>query len=168
MKFMDILDPLQMRNGGLLWKPLKQATGLTDAQMAGAGLLAVGGAMAAPAVFGASGGAAAGTAGAASTAGATAPGVSSAATGSGLLGKVGSVMGPISQGLQISNQVAAMNQQQPTQSAPMQQRPGPDLSQFIAAESQRNQMIDAERQKRLQQQQMAVGGMFGGANGRIA
>ena len=143
--------------GGITFEPvrkgLKSVTGMTDAQLGGAGLIGAALPMLGP-VFG-------------STAPA-ANGATGAATGGGLLGKVGSVMGPISQGLQISNQVAAMNQQQPTQSAPMQQRPGPDLSQFIAAESQRNQMMDAERQKRLQQQQMALGGLFGGANGRIA
>ena len=166
MKFMDVLDPLQMRKGGLLWKPIKQATGLTDAQMIGIGALATGGAIAAPALLGAAGGGAAAGAGAASTAGTTAG--AAGATQGGLLSQAGSIMGPISQGLQISNQVAAMNQAQPMQPGQLQQRPGPDLSQFIAAEGQRNQMMDAERQKRLQQQQMALGGLFGGANGRIA
>lgn len=157
MKFMDILDPLQMRNGGLLWKPLKQATGLTDAQMAGAGLLAVAAPYALPAM----------APGAPAAAGATEVGAT-ASQGAGLLSKAGAVMGPLSQGLQIGNQVAAMSQPQPIQGGQMQQRSGPDLSQFIAAEQQRNQMMDQERQKRLQQQQMAFGGLLGGGNGRSA
>lgn len=165
MKFMDVLDPLQMRKGGLLWKPIKQATGLTDAQMAGAGLLAVGGAMAAPSfvpglLSAATGGASAGSGAAATTAGAT--------EGGGFMNGLASFGKPALQGLQVGTEVAKLSQGQPMQPGQLQQRPGPDLSQFIAAEGQRNQMMDAERQKRLQQQQMALGGLFGGANGRIA
>lgn len=51
--------------GGLLWDPLKKATGLTDAQMAGIGALAVAAPFALPAAAGATGAGAAGTAGAA-------------------------------------------------------------------------------------------------------
>lgn len=151
-------------------RPITKATGLSDGQVLGLGALAaapfalpalVGAGATAPAAVGAAG------AGAGIGAGAAAPVAAGAAKG-GLLSQASSVMLPISQGLQISNQVAAMNQQQPIQPAPMQQRPGPDLSQFIAMEGQRNQMMDAERQKRLQQQQMALGGLLGGANGRIA
>lgn len=141
--------------GGVLRKPIKQMTGLSDAQMAGAGLLAVAAPYALPAM--ASGAPAAGAA----QAGAT------AAQG-GLLAKAGAIMGPVSQGLQIGQQVAAMNQAQPMQPGQLQQRPGPDLSQFIAAEHQRNQMMDQERQKRMQQQQMALGGLLGGGYGRNA
>ena len=145
--------------GGVLRKPIKQMTGLSDAQMAGAGLLAVAAPYALPAV--ASGAPAAGAAQAGATTGAT------AAQG-GLLSKAGAIMGPVSQGLQIGQQVAAMNQAQPVQPGQLAQRPGPDLSQFIAAEQQRNQMMDQERQKRMQQQQMALGGLLGGGYGRNA
>lgn len=144
--------------------PITKATGLSDGQVLGLGALAAA-PFALPALVGA-GAAAPAAAGAASTAGAAAG--TAGATQGGLLSQASSVMLPISQGLQISNQISSLNQRQPIQSAPMQQRPGPDLSQFIAAEGQRNQMMDAERQKRLQQQQMALGGLFGGANGRIA
>mgnify|MGYP000485144045 CR=1 FL=1 len=133
---------------GMMRKPLKQLTGLSDAQLGGAGLLAVTGAHFGAPVFASL-----------SQAGANA---------GGLLSKAGTVAGPIAQGLQVGQQVAALNQAQPMQPGQLQQRPGPDLSQFIAAEQQRNQMMDQERQKRMQQQQMALGGMLGGGYGRNA
>lgn len=135
---------------GMMRKPLKQLTGMSDAQLGGAGLLAIAGAPYAAPAFSA---------------------MTEAASGpnaAGLLSKAGSVAGPLSQGLQIGNQVAAMSQPQPIQGGQMQQRPGPDLSQFIAAEQQRNQMMEQERQKRMQQQQMAFGGLLGGGYGRSA
>lgn len=63
--FKNIGDPLNTMGGGLLWKPIKKATGLTDAQMIGLGAMAVAAPYALPAM-GAMGGA--GAAGAASQA----------------------------------------------------------------------------------------------------
>lgn len=144
--------------GGVLRKPIKQMTGLSDAQMAGAGLLAVAAPYALPAV--ASGAPAAGAAQAGATAGAT--------EGGGLLSTLGSAGKPLLGGAQVGLQVAEMMKPQPMQPGQLAQRPGPDLSQFIAAEQQRNQMMDQERQKRMQQQQMALGGLLGGGYGRNA
>ena len=75
---------------------------------------------------------------------------------------------PVSQGLGIGQQIGGMNQQQPIQPAQLPQRSGPDLSQFIAAEAQRNQAMEQEKQNRLMQQQMALGGLLGGGYGRSA
>ena len=134
MKFMDVLDPLQMSKGGLLWKPIKQATGLTDAQMIGLGAAA-----AAPFLIPAMG------AGAATTA-ATAP-ASTGMLGQALAGytKYG---GPALQGASMAQGLLSPHQQG-MQAPQLQGGSGGDMSQLIQAN---NSQLAALQQKRLQRQ----------------
>lgn len=134
MKFMDVLDPLQMRKGGLLWKPIKQATGLTDAQMIGLGV-----AGAAPFLIPAMG------SGAATTA-ATAP-ASTGMLGQALAGytKYG---GPALQGASMAQGLLSPHQQG-MQAPQLQGGSGGDMSQLIQAN---NSQLAALQQKRLQRQ----------------
>lgn len=134
MKFMDVLDPLQMSKGGLLWKPIKQATGLTDAQMIGLGV-----AGAAPFLIPAMG------SGAATTA-ATAP-ASTGMLGQALAGytKYG---GPALQGASMAQGLLSPHQQG-MQAPQLQGGSGGDMSQLIQAN---NSQLAALQQKRLQRQ----------------
>lgn len=134
MKFMDVLDPLQMSKGGLLWKPIKQATGLTDAQMIGLGAAA-----AAPFLIPAMG------SGAATTA-ATAP-ASTGMLGQALAGytKYG---GPALQGASMAQGLLSPHQQG-MQAPQLQGGSGGDMSQLIQAN---NSQLAALQQKRLQRQ----------------
>lgn len=134
MKFMDVLDPLQMRKGGLLWKPIKQATGLTDAQMIGLGV-----AGAAPFLIPAMG------SGAATTA-ATAP-ASTGMLGQALAGytKYG---GPALQGASMAQGLLSPHQQG-MQAPQLQGGSGGDMSPLIQAN---NSQLAALQQKRLQRQ----------------
>lgn len=134
MKFMDVLDPLQMSKGGLLWKPIKQATGLTDAQMIGLGV-----AGAAPFLIPAMG------AGAATTA-ATAP-ASTGMLGQALAGytKYG---GPALQGASMAQGLLSPHQQG-MQAPQLQGGSGGDMSPLIQAN---NSQLAALQQKRLQRQ----------------
>lgn len=134
MKFMDVLDPLQMSKGGLLWKPIKQATGLTDAQMIGLGV-----AGAAPFLIPAMG------AGAGTTA-ATAP-ASTGMLGQALAGytKYG---GPALQGASMAQGLLSPHQQG-MQAPQLQGGSGGDMSQLIQAN---NSQLAALQQKRLQRQ----------------
>lgn len=134
MKFVDVLDPLQMRKGGLLWKPIKQATGLTDAQMIGLGAAA-----AAPFLIPAMG------AGAGTTA-ATAP-ASTGMLGQALAGytKYGA---PAIQGASMAQGLLPPHQQG-MQAPQLQGGSGGDMSQLIQAN---NSQLAALQQKRLQRQ----------------
>ncbi len=134
MKFMDVLDPLQMSKGGLLWKPIKQATGLTDAQMIGLGV-----AGAAPFLIPAMG------SGAATTA-ATAP-ASTGMLGQALAGytKYGA---PAIQGASMAQGLLSSHQQG-MQAPQLQGGSGGDMSPLIQAN---NSQLAALQQKRLQRQ----------------
>lgn len=152
MKFMDVLDPLQMSKGGLLWKPIKQATGLTDAQMIGLGAAAAapflipamgaGAASAAPAVASA----AAPTTATAATTAATAP-ASTGMLGQALAGytKYGA---PALQGASMAQGLLSSHQQG-MQAPQLQGGSGGDMSQLIQAN---NSQLAALQQKRLQRQ----------------
>ena len=153
MKFMDVLDPLQMRKGGLLWKPIKQATGLTDAQMIGLGAagaaapflipaMGAGAASAAPAVASA----AAPTTATAATTAATAP-ASTGMLGQALAGytKYGA---PALQGASMAQGLLSPHQQG-MQAPQLQGGSGGDMSQLIQAN---NSQLAALQQKRLQRQ----------------
>lgn len=134
MKFMDVLDPLQMSKGGLLWKPIKQATGLTDAQMIGLGV-----AGAAPFLIPAMG------SGAATTA-ATAP-APTGMLGQALAGytKYGA---PALQGASMAQGLLSPHQQG-MQAPQLQGGSGGDMSPLIQAN---NSQLAALQQKRLQRQ----------------
>lgn len=152
MKFMDVLDPLQTLKGGLLWKPIKQATGLTDAQMIGLGVagaapflipaMGAGAASAAPAVASA----AAPTTATAATTAATAP-ASTGMLGQALAGytKYG---GPALQGASMAQGLLSSHQQG-MQAPQLQGGSGGDMSQLIQAN---NSQLAALQQKRLQRQ----------------
>lgn len=168
---------------GLLWKPVKKATGLTDAQMTGIGALAVAAPYALPAMgaSGAAGGAVAsgGTTGApalgAGTSTGLATGVDMAGTGVGSTGAgVGSsgaggllTMDNASKGMTMAQQAGLLDQQQqqPVQAGQVG-RQGPDFSGLLASQGQLDAQRLAEEEKRKQQQQVIVQGILGGAYGR--
>lgn len=136
---------------GMIRKPLKQATGMTDAQLAGAGLLAAAAPFALPALMGS--GAGAGTAG----------------SSPGLLAQFGNVAGPVSQGLGIASQVSALNQRQPIQGGGLPQRQGPDFSGLLNAQAQNQQAMTADQMQRQQMQQQYLQALMNGGNyGRFA
>jgi len=137
--------------GGLLWKPLKKATGLTDAQMIG-----LGGVAAAPFVLPAVG--AMGGAGAAGAAGASAGAAAPTAQG-GILGTFSQYAGPASQAMNIASQANALSQGQPMQAPQAQFQQGPGFAGLLTPSVQ----VDPE--KRRQAQQMAVQGLLGGYRG---
>jgi len=137
--------------GGLLWKPLKKATGLTDAQMIGLGSVA-----AAPFVLPAVG--AMGGVGAAGTAGATAGAAAPTAQG-GILGTFSQYAGPASQAMNIASQANALSQGQQMQAPQAQFQQGPGFAGLLSPTDQ----VDPE--KRRQAQQMAVQGLLGGYRG---
>jgi len=153
--------------GGLLWKPLKKATGLTDAQMIGLGAMAVAAPYALPAM-GASGAAGAGSTatgglggfieGAAGASGAAGAG-QSAAGQSGLLSTFGQYAQPTSQALNIAGQTKAMTQGQPTQAPQAQFQQGPGFAGLLTP------TVQVDPEKRRQAQQMAVQGLLGGYRG---
>lgn len=173
--------------GGLLWKPLKKATGLTDAQMIGLGAMAVAAPYALPAM-GASGAAGAGqAAGASSTGGlfgfsggqAAAPIVDLSTTAA--PGSVGQVQaglfdtalgygktalgglkeyGPSgAQAVDAAYKAKSMTQGQPMQAPPAQFQQGQGFAGLLSPTDQ----VDME--KRRQAQQMAVQGLLGGYRG---
>lgn len=142
--------------GGLLWKPLKKATGLTDAQMIGLGAAAVAAPYALPAM-GAMGGA--GAAGAGQAAGAAGASAGSAGAQGGLLSTFSQYAGPASQAMNIAGQTRAMTQGQPMQAPQAQFAQGPGFAGLLTPTEQ----VDPE--KRRQAQQMAVQGLLGGYGG---
>ena len=162
-----IKDIWQATPLGAAWKPLKKATGLTDAQMIGLGAMAVAAPYAIPAM-GASGAAGAGSTatgglggfieGAAGASGAAGAG-QSAAGQSGLLSTFGQYAGPTSQALNIAGQTKAMTQGQPMQAPQAQFQQGQGFAGLLNPTDQ----VDPE--KRRQAQQMAVQGLLGGYRG---
>lgn len=161
---------------GFLRKPLKNATGMSDAQLAGTAALVV----AAPYALPAAGSAGAGSAGA-STAGSTGgllnfagtqapapiasmsvqatPQIAAGAQGSGggLLSSMNQYAQPMSQGMQMYNQAKAMNQQEPVQGGQLPQYQ--DLSGLLSANNQQMAQLEAKRMAR--RQQGLLGGVYG-------
>ncbi len=177
--FGDIWDSTA---GGLLWKPLKKATGLTDAQMIGLGGMAVAAPFALPALTGA------GAAGATSAAGAGSSltggllnfsGTQAAApivdmsmkagagdiagmtNGQGLLSTLGKFADPVSKGVGAASQINSMSQGQPMQAPQMQ--PAQANPQAFASLLSPTDQVDIN--KRRQAQQLAVQGLLGGYRG---
>ena len=132
--------------GGLLWKPLKKATGLTDAQMIG-----LGGVAAAPFVLPAVG--AMGGAGAAGAAVAGLPGKEG-----GMLDAFAKYAAPASSVANIADKAGAFGGQ-PMQAPQAQFQQGPGFAGLLTPTEQ----VDPE--KRRQAQQMAVQGLLGGYRG---
>lgn len=145
---------------GMAWKPLKQATGLTDAQMIGIGALAVAAPFAAPAIMGAGGAGAAGVAGsgAAGAGAAGAAGTTAGAAGAqgGILSTFGQYAGPASQAMNIAGQAQAMTQGQQMQVPPAQFAQGQGFGGLL------NPTDQVDPRKRQQAQQTAVQGLLGG------
>ena len=130
--------------GGLLWKPLKKATGLTDAQMIGMGAMAVAAPYALPAMgaFGTPGIAGAGQAAGAASGGSLASGLQTA----------GQVAG-------VANQAGLLSGHQQMQAAPAQFQQGQGFAGLL------NPTDQVDMEKRRQAQQMAVQGLLGGYRG---
>lgn len=135
MSFWDAI-PLK----GLAWDPIKKATGLTDAQMAGISSMAVAAPYALPAM---------------GTAGATAP----AAGQGGLLSTFSQYAGPASQAMNIAGQAHALSQGQPIQAPQMHPVQGQGFAGLLSPTDQ------VDTQKRKQAQQLAVQGLLGGYRG---
>lgn len=149
--FKSLGDPLNMMGGGLLWKPIKKATGLTDAQMIGMGALAVGAPYMLPAAAG-SGAAASGAAGASTAAAPAAQG--------GLMSTFSQYAGPTSQALNIAGQARGLSQGQPMQAQPAQFQQGQGFGGLLS------QVDQFDPEKRRKDQQMAVQGLLSGYGGR--
>lgn len=192
--FKSLGDPLNMMGGGLLWKPMKKATGLTDAQMIGLGAMAVAAPYALPAMGAMGGGAA--TLG--STAGATGSGLTlggAGATGSGFaLGGAGATgagfaastapqaaapglldtamaygktaLGGLKEYGPAGAQAvdAAYKANSMTQGQPMQAPPA-QFQQGQGFAGLLNPTDQVDMEKRLRAQQMAVQGLLGGYRG---
>ena len=178
--FKSIGDPLNMMGGGLLWKPIKKATGLTDAQMIGISAAAlVGAPHVVPAITGsgaAGAGQAAGSAGGGSMTGGlfnfsggqtAAPIVdlstpASAQTASSIPAQSGGMLdafskyaGPASNVANIADKAGAFGGNQP-QYPQAQFQQGQGFAGLLTPTDQ----VDPE--KRRQAQQMAVQGLLGG------
>lgn len=90
-------------------------------------------------------------------------GSSIGASSPGLLAQAGQYATPALQGLQAASMVQGMTQEPPMQAAPLQLRPGPDMSGLLA------QGVDPqEEERRRLTQQQAVQGLLGGGYARIA
>lgn len=140
----SIADPFNMMGGGLLWKPLKKATGLTDAQMIGVSAAALAGAPhVVPAITGS--GAAAPAAGAAE---------------GGVLSTFGQYAQPASQVMNIASQAHGMSQGQQMQAPPAQFAQGQGFGGLLNVTDQ------YDPRKRQQAQQVAVQGLLNGYGGR--
>lgn len=164
-------DPLK---GALMGAALGTGIGSIGSAAMSGGLLgaapaAASGAAALPGAAGAAGGALPSAAGqaAASTAATTVP---QAEGLGGLLSGAEKYMKPVGNALSTVNAAQGLlgGQQQPMQAAPMQSRPGPDLSAWMSAEQQeRANMGQLEAQRRLVQKQ-AIQGLLGGGYGGLA
>lgn len=164
--------------GGLLWKPIKKATGLSDAQLAllAAGVATGGAALAAAPAAAGAGAAGAGVAGAATGAAtaaplATAPAAGAATAGAaaapaGLMGQMSAYAQPAMQGLQAASLARGLlGSQPPAQPAQAQARPLQLDAGLLASNPQ---AIADEAQRRRQMQQQMTQNVFGGAYGRTA
>lgn len=160
-------DPLK---GALMGAALGTGVGAIGGAAMGGGLLgAAPAATATPAAAGIGAGVAAVPAAAnAATTAATA--VPQAEGLGGLLSGAEKYMKPVGNALSTVNAAQGLlgGQQQPMQAAPMQSRPGPDLSAWMSAEQQeRANMGQLEAQRRLVQKQ-AIQGLLGGGYGGLA
>lgn len=161
-----LLDPLR--------KGLKSATGLTDAQMLGAGALAAGGAIAAPMIGAGAGGSGLALGGASGT-GLTLGGTG--ATGAGMVAGPGATLGtpsaaagsggllstyaqPAVMGLQAANMAHGLLQSPQIQGGQLPHSQGPDVSAFINAQAQQDAQLKQQRQARMQS---LLGGTYGSA-----
>lgn len=167
--------------GGVLRKPLKKATGLSDLQLAGLTAAAVAAPYALPSL-GASGASAAGAAEAGSITGGAAgfsgtqaaapivdasvaytPSAASAApsaAGAGSAGSFSSYLGDAGKLATIGKQAGLLDQAQPVQGAQLN-RQAPQFAGLLS------QPQDNDAQRRQQYQQY-VQGLLGGSNGRFA
>lgn len=167
--------------GGVLRKPLKKATGLSDLQLAGLTAAAVAAPYALPSL-GASGASAAGAAEAGSITGGAAgfsgtqaaapivdasvaytPSAASAApsaAGAGSAGSFSSYLGDAGKLATIGKQAGLLDQAQPVQGAQLN-RQAPQFAGLLT------QPQDNDAQRRQQYQQY-VQGLLGGSNGRFA
>lgn len=138
--------------GGVLRKPIKEATGLSDAQLAGIAALAVAAPYAAP--YMAAGGAEAGAGAAASAPTASASAATPAAGWEAYAKPAMTAM----QGASMAQGLLA-NHSQPVQAAPLQHQ-APNFSGLLAQDT-----TQQDQQRRLQQQQMVMQGLLGGYRG---
>ena len=145
--------------GGLLWKPLKKATGLTDAQMIGLGAMAVAAPYAIPAMGAAGASGAAGAGQAAGAAGASAGSAGAAGAQGGLLSTFSQYAGPASQAMNIAGQANALSQGQPMQAPQAQFAQGQGFGGLLT------QVDQFDPEKRRKDQQMAMQGLLGGYRG---
>jgi len=149
--FNEVWDGLQ---GGFLRKPLKNMTGMSDAQLAGAAALAVAAPYALPSM-GASGAAGAGQAAGAASAGSA----GAAGAQGGLLGTFSQYAGPASQAMNIAGQTNALSQGQPMQAPQAQFAQGQGFGGLLT------QVDQFDPEKRRKDQQMAMQGLLGGYRG---
>ena len=170
--------------GGLLWKPLKKATGLTDAQMIGLAGAAVAAPFALPAIGagGAAGGAAGGLLGGAPMSLATSVnpasmtamnglgvGAGAAPASGGLLSTISAYAKPAGDALGAASAAKSVigGAQQPVAAAPSQSRPL-DLSGVLVPQAQLEQLRMQDDMKRRLAGQQAAQGLLGGGYGRSA
>ena len=144
---------------GALWKPLKKATGLTDAQMIGLGAMAVAAPYAIPAMGAMGGAGAAGAGQAAGAAGASAGSAGAAGAQGGILGTFSQYAGPASQAMNIAGQANALSQGQPMQAPQAQFAQGQGFGGLLS------QVDQFDPEKRRKDQQMAMQGLLGGYRG---
>lgn len=145
---------------GIAEKP-GDAIGTAIAIMASGGSAAGGGA-------GGGAGAGAGGSSVAPAAGVgAAPAAGSAAPAAGASGGYGGLLSNVSKGMSIAQMGQGMlgGNSQPVQAQQPQQRQGPDMSGLLNAQTQQQQAMQADQQRRLQQQQMVMQGLLGGRNG---
>lgn len=166
--------------GGLLWKPLKKATGLTDAQMIGLSGAAVAAPFALPAMGG--GGAAGGLLGGSPMSLATSVnpasmtamnglgvGAGAAPASGGLLSTISAYAKPAGDALGAASAAKSLidGAQQPVSAAPSQARPL-DLSGVLVPQAQLEQLRMQDDMKRRLSGQQAAQGLLGGGYGRSA
>ena len=155
-----IKDIWQATPLGAAWKPLKKATGLTDAQMIGLGAMAVAAPYAIPAMGAAGASGAAGATGAGQAAGAASAGSAGAAGAQGgILGTFSQYAGPASQAMNIAGQANALSQGQPMQAPQAQFAQGQGFGGLLT------QVDQFDPEKRRKDQQMAMQGLLGGYRG---
>lgn len=82
-------------------------------------------------------------------------------------GGFGGLLSNVSKGMSIAQMGQGMlgGNSQPVQAQQSQQRQGPDMSGLLNAQTQQQQAMQADQQRRLQQQQMVMQGLLGGRNG---
>lgn len=105
--------------------------------------------------------------GAGSLGGGGATATPSASPAAGASGGFGGLLSNVSKGMSIAQMGQGMlgGNSQPVQAQQSQQRQGPDMSGLLNAQTQQQQAMQADQQRRLQQQQMVMQGLLGGRNG---